>query len=92
MEVSAESILGVGLAVFGLFSSVTAIILKQAARTNATNNGYMRRSTCTAYRDGDAKSLAQIQHRIEEVSNKIEGVYSKLEKINATLAELSRKG
>lgn len=90
MEVSAESILGVGLAVFGLFSSVTAIILKQSGRT--TNNGYMRRSTCTAYRDGDAKSLAQIQHRIEEVSNKIEGVYSKLEKINATLAELSRKG
>jgi len=78
-----EAVLGVGLALFGFFSSITAAILKFGNSKPNGQNGYTRESTCLAYREGQNR-------RFDEVDEKFVTVFKKLDEMTIHIVDLAQ--
>jgi len=88
-----ESILGVGLAVFGFFSSVTALILRYPSKNSGSQqNGYVRSSTCQAYRDGDTKMHQQVDQKFIELNSRLNDIFERLDNLSTHILELHQMG
>ena len=71
-----ESILGIGLAVLGVcgafISAQLKSIMKPGGSDGSSRNGYVRESTCNAYREGDRQRHESIERQLTKIFDKLD--------------------